>query len=384
MDRIAEICLALLRFVFTGEALPEEYKCLSDEDGKYLYAMAKRHDIAHIVAFAADKAGVKLPDEVKCAFRKLRMAAFYRSGILEEEQRKIEELLEKQQIKFIPLKGAVIKKFYPEEWMRIGSDIDILVHEEDLPLIEKLFTEELSYKIGITGNHDMGFETPSGAHIEMHYRLISKEDVTSAVLEDVWSYTVLKENMKYQYEISGEMFMFYHLAHMSKHFKHGGCGIRFFIDLWLIEKNIEYDKGKLYEILERGSLIKFYEKSKNIIDYWMFGKGADELTKEASEYVLVGGIYGNTEHHVALKHRKKMRKVNYLLKRIFVKGKSLAYFYPKINKYPILIPYYEVKRWLGFLNKEKFDRVKREVSVNMKVKREDVEKAKMLMEKLGI
>ena len=146
MDRISEICLALLRFIFIGENVPTKYKSLTDEEGKFLYALAKRHDIAHIIALAVEKAEIEISDEVKAALRKLKMAAFYRSGIMGEEQKKITELLEKEKIKFIPLKGSVIKNFYPEEWMRTGSDIDILIHKENLGDIEKLFTEKLSYK----------------------------------------------------------------------------------------------------------------------------------------------------------------------------------------------------------------------------------------------
>ena len=128
-------------------------------------------------------------------------------------------------------KGSFIKNFYPEEWMRTGSDIDILIHKENLGDIEKLFTEKLSYKTGITGNHDMGFNTPSGAHIEMHYKLIAGENAVTEVLGKIWEEASPKADMEYHYEMSEEMFVFYHIAHMAKHFRHGGCGIRYFIDL---------------------------------------------------------------------------------------------------------------------------------------------------------
>ena len=39
---------------------------------------------------------------------------------------------EKAQIPFLPLKGSVIRKYYPEAWMRTSCDIDILVHDEDV------------------------------------------------------------------------------------------------------------------------------------------------------------------------------------------------------------------------------------------------------------
>ena len=230
----------------------------------------------------------------------------------------------------------------------------------------------------------MGFNTPSGAHIEMHYKLIAGENAVTEVLGKIWEEASPKADMEYHYEMSEEMFVFYHIAHMAKHFRHGGCGIRYFIDLWLVENNVKYDKDKLDELLERGGLKKFYEQAKNINSFWLYGKNTDALTEQVSDFVLVGGVYGNAEHHVALKHRRKMRKLHYLIKRTFIKKKTLAYYYPKINKYPVLTLYYQVKRWFKIFNAEKRNRVKYEMGINMSVKKEEVDEAKKLMENLGI
>ena len=43
----------------------------------------------------------------------------------------IRTVFEQQKIFFLPLKGAVIRDFNPEAWMRTRSDIDILIREED-------------------------------------------------------------------------------------------------------------------------------------------------------------------------------------------------------------------------------------------------------------
>ena len=38
--------------------------------------------------------------------------------------------IKKVQIPFLPLKGSVIRQYYPEPWMRTSCDIDILVDFE--------------------------------------------------------------------------------------------------------------------------------------------------------------------------------------------------------------------------------------------------------------
>ena len=54
--------------------------------------------------------------------------------------------------------------------------------------------------------------------------------------------------------MTDEMFYFYHIAHMAKHFEEGGCGIRPFIDLWTLDNIKDVDHDKRDELLSRGNL----------------------------------------------------------------------------------------------------------------------------------
>ena len=52
--------------------------------------------------------------------------AIYRHAQLSYEYVAVCDALETAQIPFIPLKGSVLRKWYPEPWMRTSCDIDIL------------------------------------------------------------------------------------------------------------------------------------------------------------------------------------------------------------------------------------------------------------------
>ena len=96
-----------------------------------VYKLSKAHDVAHLVGDALNKNGVfeNLPadlDEneraaiatVKEKFDEQIFTAVYRYENINYELERLKETLEEAKIPFIPLKGSVIRKYYPEPWMR--------------------------------------------------------------------------------------------------------------------------------------------------------------------------------------------------------------------------------------------------------------------------
>ena len=94
--------------------LPESF---SIENEEALYKLAKHHDMAHLVAYAIDKNGISINEKCSKVFQQQYYQAVRRVAILEDEIRKIRSVFEENGVDFIPLKGAVIRKLYPQEWM---------------------------------------------------------------------------------------------------------------------------------------------------------------------------------------------------------------------------------------------------------------------------
>ena len=351
MDKISEIMLKLVRFIFTCEKNPDGYEKLSDEECKMLYALAKRHEIAHMLDCV--KTEMTLFGEVEKAVDRLKKAAIYRYLLKEEEYKKVTEILEKEKIKYMPLKGTITKKFYPEEWMRTSADIDILIHEEDISKVKKIFTEQLSYEAGIKARYDMALTAPSGVKIEMHFKLVIENEKVDRILHNVWDNAAPAEESEYRHEMPGEIFLFYHLAHMAKHLKNGGCGIRYYIDYYLIKNNISYDEKAFLSLIQEANLTLFMDNVERIISKWFYGEEADAFTKNVEEYIVTGGIHGNAENHAALHQNGKHRKLNYVMSRIFLKKSAFIYNHPEIEEQPWLIVYYQFERWMRIFNKKR-------------------------------
>lgn len=347
----------------------KEYTLPENADISVLYAVSKSHDLAHLLAAALEKYGITAPSETKDELKKQKLLAVYRREQLDYEEERICNALQKVQIAHIPLKGAVIKRFYPEKWMRTSCDIDILIHPEDKAVAISQLCEQLGYVQKSDSARECSLVSKSGVNLELHFSLEFENEKTNSVLSRVWNYAIANDGCSYT--LSNDFFVFYHIAHMLVHFTEGGCGIRPFIDLWLFKKANDTDENALLTLLKESESFTFYKSVCALCDVWFNGKAHTELTAMLEEYVVTGGVYGSRKNLGSTSIHKKGGFFKYLVSRIFMPKEKLRLVYPKIDKYPILIPYYWVKRWFTLFNKNKFKAAKSELAGNKKAKSTD-------------
>lgn len=72
----------------------------------------------------------------------------------------ISAALEKAQISYIPLKGAVLRHLYPEKNLRTSCDIDLLVHEEDIDETIEIIENNTGFGKGKVRYHDISMVSP--------------------------------------------------------------------------------------------------------------------------------------------------------------------------------------------------------------------------------
>ena len=237
MERTTDLLIEIIRHEIKKENATEEFLEKLDTDTlKRILSLSKSHDMAHIVASFLERSG-RLPDgEVGEKIKKHKMLAMYRYLGFSRELPAIKETLDDAKIPFIVLKGSVIRKFYPEPWMRTSSDIDILVHEEDVERAREVIEAELEYTTESRNAHEVGMFSPSGVHLELHRTLIEADEFASfeSVLSKVWDHTEREAGYEHSLLLTDDMFYYYHVAHMAKHYMHGGCGIRPFVDMYLL------------------------------------------------------------------------------------------------------------------------------------------------------
>lgn len=362
-----------------------------------LCKFSKAHDVAHLVGNALSKCGVfaNLPDtleeneratiaKIKAKFDEQVFTAVYRYENINYELEQIKQTFNEAQISFIPLKGSVIRKFYPEPWMRTSCDIDILVKEADADKASKILAERLQYKINEKGQHDISLFSPSNIHVELHFKLMDIEFKQVSALSDIWSGGQITPVSGYEYRMSNELFLLYHIYHMAKHFVHGGCGIKPFIDLWVIQNKIGYDEEKAEELLKASDLLLFYNHAMELTNVCFEGKPHNSVTQEMENFILQGGVYGTLEQHLAMSQNKKGGKFRHLLSRTFLSYEQMKVYYPSVKKCPILFPFYQVRRWFRVLFCGGRKTAMNEIKINQNLSEEKKQAAKNLINELGL
>lgn len=345
MKNIYDLFFALLRKELCGETISDDLRSFTTEQYEALYQIANAHDLAHIVGDALYSLGVELAPHLKSKFQKQQILAVYRYTQINYELGQICKTLEKAQIPFMPLKGSVIRAYYERPEMRTSCDIDIYVKERDLEKAVLALVEALGYESGMKNIYDVSLNSPAGVHIELHFALTENDERVERVFDSIWEASRRADGSEYHYLMSNEYFLIYHIYHMSKHFASGGCGVRPFMDLWVLKNKMGYDPVEVNSVLEKCGLAAFGKAAFDLSDVWFSHIAHTELTEEMEKYIIGAGVYGTLENRVAIHSEKQGGRFKYAFKRIFMSFSDLKRFYPPLERHPILFPYYSVKRW---------------------------------------
>ena len=376
-----KLLFSLIRSAICGTVIEKsEKKLYSEELLPELIDISKKHDIMHLLAL-----GLKQNSLISNVDKSI-LEAVYRYEQNNYEYGVLCSALESAEIAFMPLKGSIMRKYYKEKWMRTSCDIDIFVHGNDLDKAISLLTDKFGYVYGKKGTHDVSLYAPSKVHVELHFDLIEDGRINNSteVLKSVWEYSAVRDGYKYCYEMTDAMFYFYHIVHMAKHFEKGGCGIRPFIDLWILDKIETADIAERNNLLEKGCLSEFAQAVQRLSRIWFEGEEKDSLSEQVESYIFNGGVYGTVNNVFKIKAANGVGKTQSFLGLVFLSKEKLEEIYPNLKKYTILFPFYQVKRWFRIFKKDKRNRVKKLTNIRNSVSKEDINSTTALLDYLGL
>lgn len=383
---LSKILFELIRNEIFGREITVENKEFSAEFLRKLYRLSKSHDVAHLISDALIRNGL-IPQDGQAIkqFVKQQQISVSRYERINYELQRLIELFDKENIPFITLKGAVLRDYYPQPWMRTSCDIDILVKEEDLDRATDVLINKYKYRKTLDWDHDISFMSESDVHLELHYNFVEYVKWNPEMLKLVWDTARKVDGYNCRYEMPTEVYYYYHVAHMAKHFESGGCGLRPFLDLAIMTEKIPVAKEKLTKLLAQSNLEKFYEGCVKLCGVWFDDDEHDKLSKSMELFILSAGVYGNIENKVAvMKSTKSQGKFKYLMFKIFLPYEYLSVIYPKLKNRRYLTPFYEIRRWFEILFCGRMKNAVREIKVNANTGSEQVQKATELIRDLGL
>ena len=163
-------------------------------------------------------------------------------------------------------------------------------------------------------------------------------------------------------------FYAFHLEHMKQHFTTGGCGIRFFLDLWILNHSVkDKQEKKREEKLERCGLTEFEYAVRSVTEVW-FGKAEHtELTHQVERFILAGGgVYGSVENWAIVQKVRNQGKLKSVIRRIWLPYEELCWSYPSLEGKRYIQPYYEAKRFFKMIADGRWNRSVQELKANAK------------------
>ncbi len=381
MSNVTELLLGVIRSEVCGKTFSPPP--MDGEVLESLFEFSRKQDMAHIIGAWA--AGLELADtELREKLTKAHMLAVYRYQQITFELKRISAIFERNKIKYMPLKGSVIRSLYPSAWMRTSCDIDILVEESELDRAMDCLVAEARYTTdGARDYHDVSLYSSSGVHLELHFNILENAPEMDGVLARVWEHARLSAG-EYGYRQTAEFLMLHQIAHAAYHFRGGGCGLRPVLDIWLMKEKVEIDGEVLEALLREAGLLSFAEGILDLGDAWFGESRHTELTRRMEIFILGAYIYGSAENRIAIEKTKRGGSMGYVLSRLFMPYRFMKIKYPVLKKCPVLLPFCHVARWFGLLLPKKRRRAAAELKQTREITDEKAEEANGLCRDLDL
>lgn len=334
-----EYLAALLKAAIRKESLPSPP---TELDWQELVAVSKKQQVYSIIAAVLDPS--LLPDEQAKALSAYTQNELLRLLAMKNELEELEKALQEKQIKFMLLKGSVIRDFYPQQKMRQMSDIDILYDYSKRDALLKIMKSRGFRLTASCENSDDFFKEPFYT-FEWHRELFFEEKEFCPHF-DLWKNAGADTENPYKYYVEGTEHFIYTICHMFKHYVTNGCGVRFLCDIYvLMNYGEKIDMNRAISELENIGIKDFALDAVGLANAVFNGGEVTEKQQKMLDFLLSGGVYGS----LAVDYSKKLSafngsKTKYLFRRLFPEKKKMFADYRQLEKKPYLLPFYYLIR----------------------------------------
>ena len=362
ITRTSEQLLYLMACALQGVSAREEV--LTDVDLKQLLIMARKHSVASMVCMALEKTAIfaNADEAAKKQWLEAKNKAIRKNMLLDAERKTILHELETQGIWYMPLKGSILKDWYPKPGMREMADNDILFDPSGRKQVREIFQNRGYKTVSFRkGNHDE-YEKPPIYNFEMHVSLFHgmyKE--LAEQYENVKERLLPVDGTAYQFAFTPEDFYVFVLAHAHKHYSHSGTGVRTLADIYVMDRHLGdiMDRDEVEQKLSQLGIAE-YEQHSRVLAEKLFSAvrplAETELTEDEKEMLLYycdATTYGTVDNRVNNRlhelqenseNIKLWTKVKYCCVRLFPGREFCKFAYPFVYKHPWTLPFFWVWR----------------------------------------
>ena len=351
----------LLKSAITGTVC--EIK--NDFDWKLAKEYGRKHKILPLLFIGADNSNVEIPIKVKNDFLMSYMAYLNHSEKQLYELEIIKKRFNERNLKYVILKGSILKHYYPQPELRPMGDIDILIDQEQYNDIRSVMSE-LDYVEGKESDHELVWQK-NDVMIELHKKLIPSYNKDYYVyFEDCWKMVKAIVPNSNIYVFSAEDNFIYIFSHFTKHYRDAGIGILHLVDLYVYKsKHMDMDIEYIESALEKLKMLKFYKNIMATIDMCFYNGTENDISNYIVDVIFNSGSYGTFESQ-ALSTAVKITKNDMcnsrnklIWNRIFMPYGKMCQRHKILLKLPILLPIFWIYRIISIIFKK--ETIKKEI-----------------------
>lgn len=349
MNSIQKLILAILKAFLNNQqnmAIPENV------DWKEFNHLVEINSISGIVGYVFRQADVKdVPTEIIEKYKSEFLSTITITTVRDEDMKSLIELLQKNGIDHLLIKGYVVKDLYTVPELRTFGDIDFAIKHEDRMRCDKLMRQN-SFKSLDDWEPVYTYESKI-EHYEVHTELLDsnlneKVDYRQ-YFKCFWEHALKKDEQTYILE--PEYHLIFLLMHIAKHLYGSGAGIRMYLDIafYLREYRDAIDWNHFQNEIATLKLSKFVNTVFTAVQKWFDIESPIPLEKTDTDFLeryltftLNGGVFGFVDKSSALTQLRKNTSEG-----SFSRTKSLLNrAFPPVNNLEARYTYLQTKRWM--------------------------------------
>lgn len=323
-----------------------------DLDWSRLIQTARRHNLLPLTAAALARSGHAVPENVQKTLDEAGNQALYIEANRDYELETLFAAFSDARIEFLPLKGTVLKRYYPSPELRTMDDVDVLIRKETFGATEKILRQN-GYAFLQAGLRHHIYSKPPLLTIELHHSLLDGDEKSRQkslfdrfLPERLWERLPEVSPASTERRMAPDDFYLYQLLHLRTHFLASGVGVRFFLDMEILRRHehIAALPELAVEPLREGNLEQFASEVDRLSRYWFAPERVEPPCAELEEFVFSGGTLGSRRQLAASRIGTLSpkggagAKFRLLLQKGFPSHKKLLPLYPALDRFAVLLP----------------------------------------------
>lgn len=338
-----------------------------------LLTLSREQRVAPIVAYLALQSPDVFPSEIASSL----MSELYAS--IEDEARQtrafsqLNQAFRESNVNYMPLKGFLMREYYPEPYLRSMTDYDVLIKPEDIERARDALNKQGFRLVKISEHHDV-YAKGKNLLVEQHNFLFKATWAFRRRCGISWKRLVPYESTEYRF--TPEDFYRFMVEHFLKHWFYNQTSLRDYLDVafYLRAKGDALNRAKLDADFASIGVLDFTRNLERLVDAWFHERELDDALMEMTLYqfrrhelnrdaISAGNNPGLLANYFAAGSdgdaRAKTAKIKYLLTTLSLRinaGFARLRRNVPVWKIPFVVPAIFLKFWLTRLFRKSFYR----------------------------